>query len=95
MMWKPTEMMGRPVVLMQVDRTREFAGREGARGICGLRGREDTEPRSLAKDDELALRFSELDNEPAMMESLLDHCFLSFFQILANQVYLQSLLELL
>jgi hypothetical protein len=42
-------------------------------------GREDSERRSLAKDDEVALRFSEQDSEPAAMKSLLDHCLLSVF----------------
>jgi hypothetical protein len=77
--WKPTEMMGRPAVLLQLDRVRGLTGRERTRGICGLHGREDTEQRSLAKDDELALRFSEPDSEPAAMKSLLDCCFMSFF----------------
>jgi hypothetical protein len=95
-MLRPTEMMGRLAVLLQLDRARELTGREGACRICGLRGREDTERRSLAKDDEVALRFSEPDSEPAAMKSLLDHCFLSVFpQILASQIYLQSLLKLL
>jgi hypothetical protein len=76
------------VQLLQLDRVRELTGRERTRGICGLHGREDTEQRSLAKDDELALRFSEPDSEPAAMKSLLDCCFMSFFQILSSQMYL-------
>jgi hypothetical protein len=37
-MLRPTEMMGRLAVLLQLDRARELTGRGGACRICGLCG---------------------------------------------------------
>ena len=57
-------------------------GRDAERGRTG---------KYAARD----LRFAERDSEAAGIASLLDDVFLSFSKILASQIYLESLLEML